>query len=86
MVDDMIWVHEASGSSPDTWTNKTLQWGSSSLLRLRCECVSTTLYAYVAQMVRAVGSYPTGQWFDSTRRYHENLIFLEIFGIIFIQR
>lgn len=24
LVDDMIWVHEASGSSPDTWTNKTL--------------------------------------------------------------
>ena len=29
------------------------------------------VYAYVAQMVRAVGSYPTGQWFDSTRRYHD---------------
>ena len=32
--------------------------------------VASFINAYVAQMVRAVGSYPTGQWFDSTRRYH----------------
>ena len=37
------------------------------------------VYAYVAQMVRAVGSYPTDQWFDSTRRYQwRGHIFFEV--------
>ena len=51
----------------------------------RTRCSSQLINAYVAQMVRASDSYPEGQWFDSTRRYHENLIFLENRGIIFIQ-
>ena len=33
-------------------------------------------YGGVAQLARANGSYPLGQRFESTRRYHElNLIF-----------
>ena len=30
----------------------------------------------VAQLVRAVGSYPARQWFESTRRYHLTTLFL----------
>lgn len=31
----------------------------------------TPIPGYVAQLVRAVGSYPSGQWFESTRSHSE---------------
>lgn len=31
-------------------------------------------YGGVAQLVRAFGSYPKGQWFESTHRYQKTLM------------
>lgn len=33
-------------------------------------CILSKSYGGVAQLARAFGSYPKGQWFESTHRYH----------------